>query len=184
MITHNCKVFPLCSCELHGCSLLQGSPPLPRNVPPVAGAVAWVRQLLRRVEGPMEIFRNDTTVMQSVVSDIIYTPTLPPTPPPPHTHTQYFNTSLLLLYSKHTGISARLQAVQPSFHGTAQVRGVVAGPVAILSQADKGRAEGHSVGTRGRGEGGWGIQETSHQGQCTQQVHIREDRKPAEKVGS
>lgn len=40
-----------------------------RNVPPIAGAVAWVRQLLRRVEGPMEVFRNDSAVMQSVVSD-------------------------------------------------------------------------------------------------------------------
>lgn len=40
-----------------------------RNIPPIAGTVAWVRQLLRRVEGPMEVFRNDSAVMQSVVSD-------------------------------------------------------------------------------------------------------------------
>ena len=146
---------------------LQGSPPLPRNVPPVAGAVAWVKQLLRKVEGPMEIFRNDTTVMQSVVSDI-HTHT--------HTHnnntfTVHYSLSFPYIYSKSTGISARLQAVQPSLHGTAQVRGTVAGPVAVLPQTDEGRAEGHTAGARRGGERRWERRwETSHQGQCTQQV--------------
>lgn len=39
-----------------------------RNVPPVSEAVQWARQLLRRVENPMEVFKNNSTVMQSVVS--------------------------------------------------------------------------------------------------------------------
>ncbi len=29
------------------------NPPLPRHAPPVAGHVQWARQLLRRIEGPM-----------------------------------------------------------------------------------------------------------------------------------
>ena len=39
-----------------------------RNVPPVSEAVQWARHLLRRVEIPMEVFKNNSTVMQSVVS--------------------------------------------------------------------------------------------------------------------
>jgi hypothetical protein len=38
------------------------------NAPPIAGVVSWSRQLLRRVEEPMEVFRRDTDVMESVVS--------------------------------------------------------------------------------------------------------------------
>ena len=48
--------------------LLQGSPPLSRNAPPIAGVVSWARQLLRRVEEPMEVFRRDSGILQSVVS--------------------------------------------------------------------------------------------------------------------
>eukprot|EP00698_Gefionella_okellyi_P008566 TRINITY_DN2129_c0_g2_i1.p1 TRINITY_DN2129_c0_g2~~TRINITY_DN2129_c0_g2_i1.p1 ORF type:complete len:4490 (+),score=1324.74 TRINITY_DN2129_c0_g2_i1:457-13926(+) len=33
-------------------------PPIPRNSPPVAGNIAWGRQLLRRLEGPMDVFRE------------------------------------------------------------------------------------------------------------------------------
>ena len=47
----------------------QGSPPLSKNAPPIAGAVSWSRQLLRRVEEPMEVFRKDQDIMESVVSD-------------------------------------------------------------------------------------------------------------------
>ena len=30
------------------------APPLPRNAPPVAGNIMWARQLLRRIEVPMQ----------------------------------------------------------------------------------------------------------------------------------
>ncbi|KAA0162679.1 hypothetical protein FNF28_04622 [Cafeteria roenbergensis] len=33
-------------------------PPLPRDLPPVAGHIAWARHLLRRVQEPMELFRQ------------------------------------------------------------------------------------------------------------------------------
>lgn len=48
----------------------QGSPPLSKNAPPIAGVVSWSRQLLRRVEEPMEVFRKDPDVMESVVSEL------------------------------------------------------------------------------------------------------------------
>lgn len=40
------------------------SPPLSRNTPPIAGSIAWARQLLRKIEGPMQFFET-TAVMQS-----------------------------------------------------------------------------------------------------------------------
>lgn len=36
----------------------KASPPLARNAPPVAGNIAWARQLLRRVEEPMKKARG------------------------------------------------------------------------------------------------------------------------------
>ncbi|KAK9794950.1 hypothetical protein WJX73_010224 [Symbiochloris irregularis] len=42
----------------------KGAPPLPRNTPPVAGNVAWSRQLLRRIEGPMQMFARVPALMQ------------------------------------------------------------------------------------------------------------------------
>ena len=44
---------------------LKASPPLPRNAPPVAGAIAWARQLLRRVEGPMQNFQQNPVQMMN-----------------------------------------------------------------------------------------------------------------------
>jgi dynein heavy chain len=41
------------------------SPPLPRNTPPVAGSIAWARQLYRRIETPMKEFKNNTSVLDS-----------------------------------------------------------------------------------------------------------------------
>jgi hypothetical protein len=38
-------------------------PPAARNTPPVAGAVAWARQLLRRIEKPMEVFQRQRAVL-------------------------------------------------------------------------------------------------------------------------
>ena len=40
---------------------------MPNNAPPLAGAICWARELLRRVEGPMETFRSNPSIMQSVV---------------------------------------------------------------------------------------------------------------------
>eukprot|EP01063_Lacrimia_lanifica_P013617 TRINITY_DN20252_c0_g1_i1.p1 TRINITY_DN20252_c0_g1~~TRINITY_DN20252_c0_g1_i1.p1 ORF type:complete len:4669 (+),score=1741.83 TRINITY_DN20252_c0_g1_i1:139-14145(+) len=34
------------------------SPPCHRNTPPVSGAISWVRQLQRKIEGPMKIFQE------------------------------------------------------------------------------------------------------------------------------
>jgi dynein heavy chain, axonemal len=41
------------------------SPPIPRNTTPVAGAVMWCRQLLRRVEDPMLIFQNQQGILHT-----------------------------------------------------------------------------------------------------------------------
>ncbi|KAL9651365.1 hypothetical protein ABK040_001315 [Willaertia magna] len=40
-------------------------PPLVRNAPPVAGKVIWCRQLMRRIEEPMQKFKQIPTIMQS-----------------------------------------------------------------------------------------------------------------------
>ncbi|KAJ1345302.1 hypothetical protein BSLG_000815 [Batrachochytrium salamandrivorans] len=41
------------------------APPIPRNTPPVSGAISWVRQLYRRIETPMKHFKSRTTVLDS-----------------------------------------------------------------------------------------------------------------------
>ncbi|XP_052807484.1 dynein axonemal heavy chain 5-like isoform X7 [Mya arenaria] len=40
------------------------SPQLVRNAPPVAGAIHWSRQLLKRIEDPMKIFRDNKAITQ------------------------------------------------------------------------------------------------------------------------
>ncbi|KAI9314021.1 dynein heavy chain, N-terminal region 2-domain-containing protein, partial [Zopfochytrium polystomum] len=40
-------------------------PPIPRNTPPVSGAIAWARQLYRRIEHPMRQFKENTSVLDS-----------------------------------------------------------------------------------------------------------------------
>lgn len=40
----------------------QEDPPLLRNAPPVAGAINWSRQLLKRIEDPMRVFRDNKAV--------------------------------------------------------------------------------------------------------------------------
>eukprot|EP00698_Gefionella_okellyi_P008565 TRINITY_DN2129_c0_g1_i1.p1 TRINITY_DN2129_c0_g1~~TRINITY_DN2129_c0_g1_i1.p1 ORF type:complete len:4495 (+),score=1467.97 TRINITY_DN2129_c0_g1_i1:46-13530(+) len=42
------------------------SPPIPRNTPPVSGNIAWARQLLRRIEEPMETFRKHPTILKTL----------------------------------------------------------------------------------------------------------------------
>ena len=40
-------------------------PPVPRNSPPVAGCIMWARQLLRRIEQPMQKFAQNKALMAS-----------------------------------------------------------------------------------------------------------------------
>jgi len=35
------------------------NPPLLRNAPPVGGAISWIRQLLKNIEEPMKIFKEN-----------------------------------------------------------------------------------------------------------------------------
>jgi dynein heavy chain, axonemal len=41
------------------------APAIPRNTPPVAGSIAWARQLYRRIETPMKQFKQYTHVLDS-----------------------------------------------------------------------------------------------------------------------
>lgn len=41
------------------------APPIPRNLPPVAGNITWSRNLLRRIEQPMRVFKAHPAVLQS-----------------------------------------------------------------------------------------------------------------------
>lgn len=42
------------------------TPVIPRNTPPVSGAIAWARQLYRRIEIPMKIFKSNTSVLDTL----------------------------------------------------------------------------------------------------------------------
>ena len=41
----------------------KSAPPFARNLPPVTGAIVWARQLLRRIEEPMQKFQADSNLM-------------------------------------------------------------------------------------------------------------------------
>lgn len=41
----------------------RSDPPLPRNIPPIAGRILWIRQLYRRIENPMEIYKKCVRVL-------------------------------------------------------------------------------------------------------------------------
>jgi dynein heavy chain len=41
------------------------TPPIPRNQPPVSGAISWARQLYRRLENPMVLFKANTTILDT-----------------------------------------------------------------------------------------------------------------------
>ncbi|KAI8831563.1 hypothetical protein BC829DRAFT_494479 [Chytridium lagenaria] len=43
------------------------APPIPRNTPPVSGAIAWSRQLYRRIENPMKQFKSNTSVLETTL---------------------------------------------------------------------------------------------------------------------
>ncbi|KAK3724620.1 hypothetical protein RRG08_041104 [Elysia crispata] len=42
----------------------KGDPQIPRNLPPIAGKIAWARQLYRKIETPMKIFKNKPEILK------------------------------------------------------------------------------------------------------------------------
>lgn len=43
--------------------VLKADPPIPRNAPPVAGRILWVRHMLKMIEVPMHKFRKHAALM-------------------------------------------------------------------------------------------------------------------------
>lgn len=43
----------------------KNNPPVVRNAPPVAGNINWCRQLLRRIEEPMQRFQSNETILKT-----------------------------------------------------------------------------------------------------------------------
>ena len=43
----------------------KGHPPLPRNLPPVAGNILWARHLLTKIEEPMQRFQSNRVILVS-----------------------------------------------------------------------------------------------------------------------
>ncbi|OHS96678.1 Dynein heavy chain family protein [Tritrichomonas foetus] len=41
------------------------NPPIPKNMPPIGGRIAWVRQLIKRVNGPMTVFQKYDEVVNN-----------------------------------------------------------------------------------------------------------------------
>ena len=41
----------------------KSSPNAPRNLPPIAGRIAWARQLFRRIEAPMKVFKKNPDIL-------------------------------------------------------------------------------------------------------------------------
>ena len=41
----------------------RNEPPIGRDLPPIAGRIAWVRQLYRRIQEPMESFKKHPTIL-------------------------------------------------------------------------------------------------------------------------
>ena len=42
-------------------------PMIPRNLPPVAGKIAWARQLYRKIEGPMKVFKTKPEILKVLI---------------------------------------------------------------------------------------------------------------------
>jgi dynein heavy chain len=43
----------------------KSDPPVARDLPPVAGKIAWSRQLFRRIQEPMEVFQQHQAILQT-----------------------------------------------------------------------------------------------------------------------
>lgn len=43
----------------------KADPPVGRDLPPIAGKIAWVRQLYRRIQDPMTVFKTFPRILQS-----------------------------------------------------------------------------------------------------------------------
>ncbi len=39
-------------------------PMVARNLPPIAGKIAWARQLYRKIEGPMKVFKKKPDILK------------------------------------------------------------------------------------------------------------------------
>lgn len=42
----------------------KAEPVVPRNLPPVAGKISWARQLYRRIEAPMKVFKTNADILK------------------------------------------------------------------------------------------------------------------------
>ena len=43
----------------------KSDPPVARDLPPIAGKIAWARQLFRRIQEPIEAFQQHSNILQS-----------------------------------------------------------------------------------------------------------------------
>jgi len=41
------------------------NPPIPRDLPPIAGRIAWIRQLYRHIASPIQVFQNFADLMKT-----------------------------------------------------------------------------------------------------------------------
>jgi dynein heavy chain len=41
----------------------RSNPPLPRNIPPISGRILWIRQLMKRIKVPMDIYKTRPRVI-------------------------------------------------------------------------------------------------------------------------
>ena len=42
----------------------KADPVVPRNLPPVSGKIAWARQLYRRIEAPMKVYKKKPDILK------------------------------------------------------------------------------------------------------------------------
>ena len=57
----------------------KNEPVIPRNLPPVAGKIAWARQLYRRCEAPMKVFKRKPEILKVRLIYLCHHATLPRT---------------------------------------------------------------------------------------------------------
>ena len=49
----------------------KNDPQIPRNLPPIAGKIAWARQLYRKIETPMKIFKNKPEILKVSAGSVL-----------------------------------------------------------------------------------------------------------------